>query len=266
MSPANLTVVLFSDIHGNAAALRAVLAEVGKMSYDRIVCLGDIASLGPQPTETIDLLRPLACACVMGNHEEAMLHPERWGELGIFPAVQPDVQWGMKQLRELDRQFLATCRPTVEMTVGDNTQVLCCHGSPSCSTDIMHPDMPAGVLERYFAGCPASIVVGGHIHMQYHQGVNGRVLINPGSVGMPFKVPPGPGQPPVIHPWAEYAVLRVNPVSAPDAAGVNVDVELRRVRYDVTDLEKALHERDLPGKAWWLAQLAQPEFARSSAT
>ncbi len=42
---------LISDLHGNAVALGAVLA------VDRVICLGDCATLGPHPREVLGMLR-----------------------------------------------------------------------------------------------------------------------------------------------------------------------------------------------------------------
>ncbi|MBZ0286188.1 MAG: metallophosphatase family protein, partial [Anaerolineae bacterium] len=40
---------IISDIHGNLAALEAVLADLRANGIERIVCLGDVAATGPQP-------------------------------------------------------------------------------------------------------------------------------------------------------------------------------------------------------------------------
>lgn len=64
---------LLSDIHGNAVAFRAALADVERHDVDLIVSLGDVAQRGPQPKECVDLLRELDCPCVSGNSDEFLL-------------------------------------------------------------------------------------------------------------------------------------------------------------------------------------------------
>ncbi|MGE5335161.1 MAG: metallophosphoesterase family protein, partial [Nitrososphaerota archaeon] len=51
---------VISDIHGNCVALDTVLADLGRLSVDRVVCLGDAIQGGVQPAETVQRLRELA--------------------------------------------------------------------------------------------------------------------------------------------------------------------------------------------------------------
>ena len=68
-----MRVALISDIHGNEVALRAVLEEIESEGIEQIVCLGDVATLGPRPGRVIDLIEGLDCPCIMGNHDEFLL-------------------------------------------------------------------------------------------------------------------------------------------------------------------------------------------------
>ncbi len=52
-----MRVALISDIHGNRVALETVLAAIERDAPDQIVCLGDVAAMGPDPGGTLDLLR-----------------------------------------------------------------------------------------------------------------------------------------------------------------------------------------------------------------
>ena len=64
------TIALISDIHGNAVALDAVLADIAAQGADHIVCLGDAVACGPEPEAVIERLREVGCACVVGNTDE----------------------------------------------------------------------------------------------------------------------------------------------------------------------------------------------------
>src|SRR3954451_10625351 len=70
-----MRVALVSDLHGNELALDAVLADARGAGYDQLVCLGDVATLGPRPDAVLWRLRDLGCPCVLGNHDEFMLDP-----------------------------------------------------------------------------------------------------------------------------------------------------------------------------------------------
>jgi predicted phosphodiesterase len=65
--------LVFSDIHGNALALDAMLEDVRGESFDGMVCLGDAIQSGPQPAETVSRLRELGCPVVMGNADDWLL-------------------------------------------------------------------------------------------------------------------------------------------------------------------------------------------------
>ena len=70
-----------SDIHGNVAALEAVLADIARRDIAEIVNLGDVASGPLHPRETVDRLVPLALPTIKGNHERQLLSltPEHMG-------------------------------------------------------------------------------------------------------------------------------------------------------------------------------------------
>src|SRR3954463_4404890 len=68
-----MRLALISDLHANELALDAVLADAARAGYDELVCLGDVATLGPRPSAVLARLRDLGCRCVLGNHDEFML-------------------------------------------------------------------------------------------------------------------------------------------------------------------------------------------------
>ena len=67
---------VISDIHGNATALEAVLADIAANAVDRIISLGDNIGYGPEPEKAITLLREKNIPSVIGNHEIGILRPE----------------------------------------------------------------------------------------------------------------------------------------------------------------------------------------------
>lgn len=77
-----MRIALISDIHGNRLALDAVLRHIEREAVDRIVCLGDIAALGPDPAGAIALVRRYASHCVMGNTDDWLLR--------VLPGEMPD--------------------------------------------------------------------------------------------------------------------------------------------------------------------------------
>ena len=68
-------VAVISDVHGNAPALEAVLAEIAALDVDLIVSCGDLLA-GPLPVETAALLEPLGdrVRYVRGNADREVAH------------------------------------------------------------------------------------------------------------------------------------------------------------------------------------------------
>ena len=60
-----MRIAIISDIHGNMVALSAVLEDIKAKNVDKILCLGDVATLGPEPNAVIKMLKKLGCPCIM---------------------------------------------------------------------------------------------------------------------------------------------------------------------------------------------------------
>jgi predicted phosphodiesterase len=69
-----MRIAVLADVHGNAPALRAVLAEIDEAGVDAIVVAGDVVG-GPQPREALELLvvRPEPVTWIAGNAEHEAL-------------------------------------------------------------------------------------------------------------------------------------------------------------------------------------------------
>ncbi len=122
---------LIADIHGNLIALESVLSELKQDEVDRIICLGDVAALGPQPHEVIERLRELNCPVVMGNTDDWYLQPIPEGD----DELREIVQWGLQQFTDSDLDYLRSFQPVIEMTLDADVKLLCYHGSPRSYND-----------------------------------------------------------------------------------------------------------------------------------
>jgi len=168
------------DIHGNLAALEAVLAEVPDDAT--IVVGGDICAGGAQPSETLARLRALGdrVAWVRGNSDRELTP----GEEGLAPAEV--VEEARSRLSEEEIAFLYELPPT--QRVGD---VLYCHASPRNDVDIFTERTPEERITGLFDGLDVPTVVCGHTHTQFERTVAGVRVVNAGSVGMPYEDEPG---------------------------------------------------------------------------
>ncbi|MBX3014808.1 MAG: metallophosphoesterase family protein [Caldilineaceae bacterium] len=239
-----MRVALLSDIHGNLFALEAVLAQLAREQIDQWVCLGDVAIFGPQPRETLARLQALGGPVVMGNTDawalEPQPHPPRNEATEFFNAIE---LWGAAQLTAADRAYIRTFQATVELSLAPDLTLLCYHGSPRSYHDPIVATTPESELQTLLGTSPARILAGGHTHAPYVRRYREKLVLNPGSVGLPYEtLANGKERNP---PWAEYAVLDY------DAGAININ--LRRVPYAVEPLLAVAQACGMPYAAWWSA-------------
>jgi putative phosphoesterase len=168
------------DIHGNLAALEAVLAQVPEDAT--ILVGGDVVAGGEQPTETLEQLRALGDRVLwLRGNADRELYP---GEEGLAPPGALDAT--REALSEEQIEFLHGLPET--QTVDD---VLYCHASPRNDVDIFTERTPVDRIAFLFDGLDVGTVVCGHTHTQFERDVEGIRVVNAGSVGMPYEAEPG---------------------------------------------------------------------------
>jgi putative phosphoesterase len=145
------------DIHGNLPALEAVLGEV---DADLVLVGGDVTP-GPQ----VD-----ACMARL----EALDVPVRW-------------VMGNGEREDFDAERLARFEPTVTLDVDGLGPVLFCHGSPRSDVEMITQITPPERLRPMLEGVEADVIVCGHTHHQFDHVVQGKRVINAGSVGLPYQ-------------------------------------------------------------------------------
>jgi putative phosphoesterase len=218
-----MRIALISDIHGNHLALEHVLADARRRGADRVACLGDVATLGPRPREVLRTLRDLGCPCILGNHDAFLLDPSLVGRYTSAKVIVEAIAWCREQLAPEDLVFLRTFAPEVDVPLAGGRRLALYHGSPESNVQDLLATTEDDELERLLAGRHADVMAGGHTHIQMLRQHRGAWVVNPGSVGMPFKRYVA-GARPEIMPYAEYAIV--------DDSGSSVGVELRRVPLD----------------------------------
>jgi len=235
-----MRLAVISDIHGNATALDAVLADLERRPADAVICLGDCVQGGAQPAETVARLRQLACPIVMGNADDWLLTGMAAGVERTPPErlrVLEDVRaWSLGRLSAADRAFIAGFTPTVTVDLA-GLRLLGYHGSPASFDEILLPETPREPFEAALAPHAADLMCGGHVHLQFQRRMGDSLHFNPGSVGQAYlhDLPAGT---PMIDPWAEYAVV--------EAEAGRRSLEFRRVPYDVRGYLRVLRESGQP--------------------
>jgi predicted phosphodiesterase len=179
------------DIHGNLPALDAVLAEVDLLDVDAIVVGGDVVP-GPMMAETVARLRDLGdrAQFVMGNGDREVIAAFDAGPAqddGQETSFSRFTAWAAACLDRADRDFLAAFAPVVHLEVDDLGPTLFCHGSPRSDTEMITALTPPERLAPMLADVAERIVVCGHTHHQFALDLDGRSVLNAGSVGMPYQ-------------------------------------------------------------------------------
>jgi putative phosphoesterase len=206
---------LLYDIHGNLPALEAVLADAGVAGADSFVLGGDYALFGAFPRESVERLGALDATRIRGN-------TDRWL---IDDSDAPDNEFVDRSLRHC-REALgdAFCKALVSLPTTDEIgDALICHASPKSDLDTFLPDPEPDDVEKEMLGATREeVIVFGHSHLQFQRERDGKLLVNPGSVGLPFD---GDRR-------AAYALW-----------GGGREFELRRVAYDWAAYAVAVRER-----------------------
>jgi putative phosphoesterase len=207
---------VIADVHGNLAALDAVLDAIG--GADAFLCPGDLVGYGPQPNECVERVAALpGLVCVAGNHDLIALG--RLGDDRCIRLARETLAWTARELTASSRAFLGGL--PLDARAGDG--VLVTHGSPGDPQEYVRtPERAREILRDDF-------LVLGHTHEPWVFEHEGRRLLNPGSVGQSRS----------RDPRARFALL--------DTAGP--EVELRAVEYDAAATRRALRERRLPENA-----------------
>jgi putative phosphoesterase len=242
-----MRVALISDLHANAVALDAVLADIARVGVDQIICLGDVATLGPRPDLVLARLAELGCPCIQGNHDAFLLDPELIHTYTEAPVVVDAVDWCRARLDARQLDFLRSFAATLEIELGPRSTLFLFHGSPRSHMEDLLATTPVDDLERMLDGHHGTVMAGGHTHIQMLRQHRGMLLVNPGSVGLPFREHVS-GRAPTLLDHAEYAV-----VAARDGT---VGVELHRVAVDRAALRDAIRATDNPMRDMLLQQYA----------
>jgi len=216
-------IAVLSDVHANLEALETVLNEVPDLE---VLCLGDLVDYGANPNEVIREMGRRAAVTIMGNHDQVAIS----GDTSQFnPRAAMSSQWTRKQLTDESLGYLRALPLEMRTSFG-GVPAYFAHGSPDDRLwEYVDPRTHSDLLGHYLDKTKARVIGLGHTHIPYVWRDGERVVFNPGSVGQPRD-----------GDWrASYAILCVD--------GSRVEVEIKRVRYDVEKAASKIREAGLPG-------------------
>jgi predicted phosphodiesterase len=208
-----MRVAALYDIHGNAPALEAVLADIPD---DAAIVIGGDTVIGFEPLRTLELLDALGgrAQWIRGNGERV------GSESGIWAERQ---QWAFEQVGEERSRALAALPETLTLDVDGFGPTLFCHGSPRSDEESITRVTSDERLEEIVGGVEEATIVCGHTHQQFDRHIGDKRVVNAGSIGIPYE-----GRP------AAYWLL------------LGPDVEHRRTDYDVAAAAAAFRATGFP--------------------
>lgn len=171
-----------ADIHGNRPALEAVLADIAALGIGKVVNLGDHVSGPLEAARTADLLIERGFPSVRGDQDRILI--ELW-------QAGSSNRSDFRQLERKHFDWMASMPPTLMY----REEVFLCHGSPMddaafwldyVTTEGDVRASPIGVIEAGAEGINAGVILCGHTHVPRVVHLrDGRMIVNPGSVGLP---------------------------------------------------------------------------------
>lgn len=169
---------LLGDVHANRPALEAVLGAAREVGIARGALTGDLVMRGDDPEGCVALVRGLGWPCVAGNTDRKVA--ERPARPPGHPAVRRSGSrsWTRLRLSAESLRFLAELPLVVRLEVAGHP-VAVMHAAPADPTLELGADRLAAVARSLDVAC----VVSGHTHRPVVRRVDGRLLVNPGSVG-----------------------------------------------------------------------------------
>lgn len=220
-----MKIALFSDVHANLPALRAIFADLRREGCDAAFHTGDAAGIGPFPAEVLEELESFrGLRCVMGNHDAWLLkgpHAEappwlvshcRWSRSRVARGhLEIAARWPLLEEHEFEGVKAAFVHYALSP----------CGGAVAAETGGAVPEDLDGLLKHH----SSAIVFHGHRHNP--SDTRGRVrYVNPGSLGCWHT------------PAARYALIRFHKGRA--------QVRHRTVPYDQAPLYEAFARCGMP--------------------
>jgi putative phosphoesterase len=244
-------IAVLGDIHGNEAALEAVLVDVARQRPDRIAVTGDLVLNGPRPAAVVQRLRDLERSAetviIQGNTDIAVAD---FDYAAAFPWMEdvPQTQraateWAHDALAEDELDWLRRL-PAERRLQLDGHMVLVCHASPGSQTSGLAADLDASVTVERVTRTDARVICCGHTHVAEVRELGRKLICNPGSCGYAFDGDPTAG-------WALLTLDEDEPRA-----------ELFRTAYDAQSVADELSERGLPGDVYRAATVRTGRFIR----
>lgn len=221
--------VVLGDIHSNIAALDSVIEDIKTKDIDFILCVGDMVGYAPYPNEVINLMRKQNILCIQGNYDKAIGNRELvcgcdYKEEKQLEQAGISVMFTNLTVSNENRAYLKALPKEIRIKAGE-LNVLVVHGSPRSQTEYLFED--SNEVAEVTKELAEDVLICGHTHKPYYKVINGKHVINSGSVGKPKHG----------NPNATYVLVSI--------AEKNLNVEIIEVPYDFEKTAKAIEANEM---------------------
>lgn len=215
-----MRIAVISDIHANTTAFQAVLDDMERQRIDKIIFLGDLVANGPRPKESLEMMKKLKpLVWIKGNTDNWFKEIDS----DFIPATEKEerlyslYKYAKKILTKADIDLLLS-KPDTELIEIDDVKVLCVHGSNRYNNEPIGYMRKSEELEAIVNEIEADILVCGHTHLPYYLSLNGKRIINVGSVSLSMDG----------EPKASYGIIDINKG--------DLSYENRKVFYNIKEV------------------------------
>lgn len=225
-----MRVAFISDIHGNATALEAVLKDIENKVVDRIYVLGDLCFRGPEPKRSLELVRQLNTHVIKGNADEWVVRGVNKGEVpdAALDIMNKERDWTVSQLDVESLGYLEKLPVKLALEFG-GLKVKAFHATPDSLFEVVLPSESDELINnKMMEGDNADIFIYAHIHKPFIRYIEGKCIMNIGSVGLPFDG--------MIK--SSYGLIEIN--------DDGWQISIVRVSYDVNKVIKQINESTYP--------------------
>lgn len=224
MGNGSTTLAVISDIHGNYKALEAFLSCLERHPADGILCLGDYVTDSPYPQKTMKLIYAMRqkypCYMIRGNRENYLLENARESQGWKPSSASGALYYTAMRMTERDIQFFAGLSEEREVKLDGCPPVYLCHGTPGKVRGNVNVEQ--GLREQALENISQKYLFGGHSHHQEIFYAQGKMYLNPGSLGLAID---GVGR------RAQFATVRCERRDFAETA--EWKAELHSIPYDV---------------------------------
>lgn len=175
-----------SDIHGHAAALRAVIREAEAHGFDQLIACGDLCFPGPEPLEVWKILVQYRALCTQGVGDRALaaIDPEKLSATGEAERARIDrLRKAHRELGDIIVTRLGQLPPIARLPIESGDTLLVVHGSPADPTEPFDINMSDDELIALLGDEPGDLIVCGGSHVPFDRTVADVRIVNVGSVG-----------------------------------------------------------------------------------